>query len=295
MDYIYICNTGSDSISKVCLKDFKEKTIDIYKEHERVGPHGICGWKSYVLVANNYNDTMSVLDIIEDKEMCNYYIGVHCNDLKVFKDHAYIVCGESNTLVIFDLINGKIIREIPCGNMPHSIDICLDTGLAVVANMESDDISIIDCVKNEGLKTIKLCGSYPTKAVFSKDGQRVLICESNIGMDCNGKVNIASVKSGRSIATIETGKSPVDICIESNKNMGFVSNFLDGTVSVLDLDILEEVDRIYLGGMPRGILRHKRCLYVGDNYNNILNRYDIYKGNKNVITIGKEPNGMTLI
>ncbi|MBU3208280.1 YncE family protein [Clostridium algidicarnis] len=295
MDYLYICNTGSDSVSKVCLKDLKEIKINIKRQSELVGPHGICPWKSYVIVANNYNDTISILDITEDKEVANYYIGSHCNDLKVFKEYAYVLCGESNTLVIFDLISRKVIRELPCGNMPHSIDICKNSGVAAVANMEGHEISIIDCNKNEVIKTINLFESYPTKVIFSEDGENIIVCESNMGIDRNGRINILAINQGKSVATVETGRCPVDMSVDFRKNLGFVSNFSEGTISILDLNHMEEIKKVYVGGTPRGILQHKKFLYVGDNYNNVLIKYDIYKGNKNAITIDKEPNGMALV
>lgn len=56
-----------------------------------------------------------------DAKIESYYIGMHCNDVAVLNKEAYIICGECNNVVIFDLLKNRISEEIPCGNLPHSI------------------------------------------------------------------------------------------------------------------------------------------------------------------------------
>jgi len=75
----------------------------------------------------------------------------------------------------------------------------------------------------------------------------------------------------------------------------YVSNFGDGTVSILDINKYKEIKRIEVGGMPRGILEDEKYLYVGDNYNNLLFRIDKITENKKAISIGTEPTGMTIL
>lgn len=294
MDYLYICNAGSDSISKITLKDLCQSNISLNSHEGRVGPHGICAYKSEVIVANNYNNSISRIDILTDNETESFYVGEHCNDIKTYENNAYIVCGESNSLVMFDLNSNKMIREIPCGNSPHSIDINSANELAVVTNMASDSISLIDCKKNDLIKNIST-GYYPTKAVINKNYRSIIICESNMGMDANGTISIVSISSGNKLKSIEVGRAPVDMYCDWESNLCFVSNFVDGTISILDLVEAEEIKKIDIGGMPRGIIKNNRYLYIGDYYENLLIKYDIFTEEKNIIPIGKEPSGMTLI
>ena len=46
--------------------------------------------------------------------------------------------------------------------------------------------------------------------------------------------------------------------------------------------------------MPRGIVKYNDILYVGDYLNGTLNIVDLKRDKKKVITIGKEPNAMTI-
>ena len=282
---------ASDYISKVKLATLVEEKIALCNTSGRVGPHGICCWGSNLIVANGYSHSISKIDIVRGKEIDSSYVGTHCNDIEVFGNEAYVTCGESNYIVVFDLYANKIVEEIPCGNLPHGIAINRN-GLIAVSNMESDSITLLDCKNKEYSKEIKV-GPYPTKVLFSGDGNLLYVCESNLGSDKRGSISVISTDNESVLARVRVGRSPVDMYCDAG--VCYVSNFNEGTVSMVYVDDWEEVKRIEIGGMPRGIVKKGRYIYVGDNYGSVLVRYDIYKENKNVITIGGEPTGMTII
>ena len=292
MDYLFICNMSSDYISKISLGSFKEEKITLCNGAGKVGPHGICSWGSDLIIANSFGNSISKIDIVEGAEVGNYYIGSHCNDVDTFCNEAYVACGESNTITIFDLISNKIVEEIPSGNHPHSIIVNKKNAFVATTNMESDSITLLNCLNKDFIKEIKV-GPYPTKAVFSKDGKYLYVCESNLGSDKRGSIGIVSLSNFSIIDRIYAGKSPVDMFYDCG--VCYVSNFNEGTVSIIYLEDKEEVKKIDIGGMPRGIVKKGRYLYVGDNYGSLLIKYDIYKERKKVITIGVEPTGMTVV
>lgn len=294
MSKLYVCNTFSDNISVVNIGDFKEeKKIYLKSAHiDKIGPHGICNYKDKLLIANNYSNTISIVDKEGEKEVESYFIGMHCNDVVVYEDKAYVICGESNCVVMFNLITHKIEEEIPCGNLPHSIEINKQKGLMLISNFQSDSITLVDLKNSKDIMQIRV-GSYPTKALFTVDGEHIIVCESNIGADIRGNISIISLKALRLINRILVGKYPVDMYV--NASYCFISNFGDGTLSIADINNYKEIKRINIGGMPRGIIKINNNIYVGDNYNNLLIEVDIKKENKKVISIGGEPTGMTYI
>ncbi|MBX4263876.1 YncE family protein [Clostridium estertheticum] len=293
MRNLYVCSTSSDCISKVNLDLFiEEEKIYLDKQNlKRIGPHGIYVYENKILTANSYDNSISIVNTY-NYEIESYFIGMHCNDLSVYDNKAYVICGDSDDVIVFDLEKKNIVEAIPCGNSPHSIYICKKKDLIIVANMNSDSITLIDCAQNGNIKEIRV-GAYPTKAVITPDGNYILVCESNIGMDNKGCINIISLKNCNVLNKIPVGNSPVDMYF--NGEVCYVSNFGDGTVSILDINKYKEIKRIEVGGMPRGILEDEKYLYVGDNYNNLLFRIDKITENKKVISIGTEPTGMTLL
>jgi YVTN family beta-propeller protein len=293
LNNLYVCNTSTDTISKVNLLDFKEeKQISLrHRSLNKIGPHGICLYEDKLLIANSFGNSLSMVSMIEDEEVENYFIGMHCNAVETYEHNAYIICGELNNIIIFNLAIRKIIEEIPCGSYPHSIDINKNNTLAVVANMHSDSITIFDCINREKVEQLAV-SEYPTKAIFSEDGKYIFVCESKLGIKPFGTLRIVEINSLKTIAIIKLGNSPVDIC--SKDEYCYISNFGDGTLSIVNINKLKEVKKIKIGGMPRGIVIHEDYAYIGDNYNNLLVKVDIEKENKKVISIGGEPTGMTL-
>lgn len=294
LNCLYVCNTSSDCISKVDLRVFKEENRIPVSANKliRTGPHGISVYNDELLVANSYGNSLSKINIKTQKETECFYIGSHCNDVAVNQSDAYVICGELNNVIVFNLIKNKIVEEIPCGNLPHSISKNKSNELIVISNMESDSVTVIDTINMDVIKNIKV-GPYPTNAIFTSDSRWILVCESNLGSNNNGSISIIDLKTYEVCGRIRVGNSPVYICSEGNE--GYVSNFGEGTISVIDLNVKKEKGKFYVGGMPRGIIKHENYLYIGDNYNNLLLRIDILKKNKKAISIGGEPTGMTLI
>ncbi len=295
LGHLYVCNTSSDYISKINIINFEEDTrikLKSNNTNDRVGPHGICAYKDKLIVANNYSHSISVINLIKEVEESSHYIGVHCNDVVVFENNAYIICGDLNSLIVFDLIENKILEEIPCGSLPHSICLNKEKKLLVVSNMYDDSITLIDCRNNGSTKNIRV-GAYPTKAVITVDGQHALICESNIGSDFRGSIAILSLKNYKVINRITVGNAPIDMYCDEKSCL--VSNFGDGTVSCIDVNNYKEYKKIIVGGMPRGIIKSSGNIYVGDNYNNRLIVLNIKERDKRYIPIGGEPTGMILV
>ncbi len=294
LDYIYVCSTSSDLVLKINLNYFREEKRIYLKSNDivyNVGPHGIYVNDNKLITANKYNNTISIIDIKKEIQEESYYVGACCNDVVVYGNNAYIICGDLNSLLVFDLKEKQVVEEIPCGSLPCSICLNKERKLLLISNMEDDSITLINCINNECIKNIRV-GSYPTKAVFTLDGQHVLVCESNIGSEFRGSVAILSLKNYKVINRIIVGNSPIDIYCSSGHC--FVSNFGDGTVSILDINNYREEKKIIVGGMPRNIIKYKGNLYIGDNYNNLLIKVNIKNNDKKYIPIGGEPTGMVL-
>ncbi|AJA47727.1 hypothetical protein CPAST_c16520 [Clostridium pasteurianum DSM 525 = ATCC 6013] len=294
MKNLFVCNGYSDNIAIVNTSTFeKVQQISLKQDgNDRIGPHGICAYNDKLLVTNNYSNSLSLVNVKKKKVEKNIFIGMNCNDVKVIENNAFVVCGDINNIVNYSLDRNEIQEEIPCGNMPHSIDVHDSLKNIVISNMNSDSITFLKYGNEDYISNIRV-GEYPTKALFSKDGKLIFVCESNMGSDKCGNISIFSAENLKILSRIPVGNSPVDMFIE--KKMCFVSNFGDGTISVIDLEKFVETGRIEVGGMPRGIIKDKENIYIGDNYNNLLVCVNYYNYKKKSIYIGKEPTGMLIL
>lgn len=291
MSSIILCNTGSDSLSKISLNDYGVKRVTFTLCDKPIGPHGIKVYGEKIITANTYNDSVSFFNsetLIEEK---NFKVGPKPNDVAVINNKLYTVCGESNAVVVHDIIDEKVICEICTGSWPHNIEFFSEEKLIMVSNLEGNSVTVISIENYDVIKTIST-PEYPTKLKVSDDKEMLYVCESYLGNEKDGYLDIFSLKDFSRIKRIRLGSSPIDLC-EDSKNI-YISNFTDGSISIVDKAILKVKNTLYVGGMPKGILTYLDNLYVADYLKGRLIVIENYKMKK-VIAIEAEPNAMTII
>jgi len=142
------------------------------------------------------------------------------------------------------------------------------------------------------IKNIKV-GPAPTKALFTINGDSILVCESSAGSLDKGCVSVISSKTHKVIHRLSVGNCPFDMYCD--EKYCYVSNYGDGTISIIDIINFKNVKSIRTGGMPRGIICDERYVYVGDSYNDLVMRID--KDNnqeKLIIPLKGQPTGMII-
>ena len=290
MNSIIICNTGADSLSRITLDNLALEKITFNLGEKPIGPHGIKTYDDGFITTNSYSDSISFFDKNTFKEKKNAKIGPSPNDLIIYKKKVYTICGESNSVVVYDILEDKTSYEIATGSWPHSIDCDIEKGIAFITNFESNDITVINMENNNELTKIE-ASEYPTKVLLSKNKEFIYVCESYLGHDKSGFLDVISTKTLKSIKRIEVGSSPMEV-IEEEKNI-YVSNFTDGTISVINKSNMMVMESMYVGGMPKGMVVHENKMYVLDYLKGKVYIVEDNKINK-VIAIESEPNAMTL-
>lgn len=293
MRYLYVCNTTQDLVDKVNVDKFEvEETIKLIGVNSsKVGPHGVYLQGDLLFTSNCYDGSVSVVNL-KDNSVKGFYLGRYCRDICAHGNHLYIICGDSNNVVNFDLNREEIVEIIPCGDSPHSIDICTRTNEIVVANQGDDSITIFDALYGNDITEIKV-GPSPTKALFTVDGDYILVCESCMGSMEKGRISVFSSKNRKLVQRISVGNCPFDMYCD--EQYCYVANYGDGSISVIDIRRLKNVDNIRSGGMPRGIICDENYIYVGDSYNDLLIKINKKNNNeKKIIPLGGQPTGMII-
>lgn len=291
MNSLLVCNTGSDSISKINIRDFSVENLLLKIGEKPIGPQGTYLNGGIMYTANNYSNSISIIEKETLTEQGNFYVGPYPNDLVYYDNRLYIACGDANAVNVYDLIEKKIVFKLPTGLWPQNIEVEKDRGLILVSNLQGNSVSIIDANINKEIMSIRTL-EYPTQIRISKEKDKFYVCESYIGDSKRGYVEIFSLENFKSLKRIKVGKSPMDICEDGN--ILYVSNFNDGTISVVDINIGKEVDKIVVGGMPKGILKYENNLYIGDYLRGKIIVLDLESKLTKAIAVGVEPNAMAL-
>lgn len=291
MNSLLVCNTGSDSISKINIKDFSIENLLLKIGEKPTGPQGIYLNNGLIYTANNYNNSISVIEEKTLIEENSFYIGPYPNDLVYYNNRLYIACGEANAVIVYDLIEKKIVFKLPTGLWPHNIEVEKDRGLILVSNLQDNSVSVIDGSINKKIMDIETL-EYPTKIKVSKDRSKFYVCESYIGDSKSGYVEVFSLENFKPLKRIKVGKSPMDMWDDGD--FLYVSNFSDGTISIIDVNIGREIEKIVVGGMPKGILKYNNLLFIGDYLRSKVIVFDLKSRLTKAIAVGVEPNAMAL-
>ncbi|WP_156625969.1 YncE family protein [Clostridium tertium] len=269
----------------------EEKELVLNKGEKPLGPTGLCIKDKRAYIANSYSNSMSIIDIEAMVEEDVIYVGANPNDLVRYEDKIYIVCSESNTVVLYDIEEKRIILDIKVNNWPYNIEISETYKLLFITNFQSHNISIIDINTNKVVGELVTL-EYPTKIKVSKDGKHLYVCESYMGDISNGYIEIFNLITLKSLGKIEVGKVPIDIF--EDRDSLYISNLLDGSIYCLDIETFDLIKEINIGGMPRGVIKVDNLMYVMDYLKGRIICVDLKTNETKVITVGKEPNAMTL-
>lgn len=140
---------------------------------------------------------------------------------------------QTNDTVYVGLNGSYWVRKIPI-NDPFSFeDVNLNGNLPIVGNLK------------------------PHEILFTPDFSKYIVtCE---GTSAN-QVRIFSTSDDQLVAAINVGVNPVEMALSVSKNLLFVTNMADvtfantvGSVSVIDLNTLQEIKKIEVGWNPHGI------------------------------------------
>ena len=291
MTSIIVCNTGTDSLSKIDLATYSVSNIQYNMCDKPIGPYSIKEIGDKIITANSYDNSVSIFKGKEMQEVLNIKNGAAPSDIILLDNILYTVCADSNAVIIHDIVDSKIMYSIKTGSWPHSIDYSKFNKKCYISNMEEDSIDIIDSKEYIAVKKLKT-PQYPTKVKVSLDQRYLYVCESYLGSDNNGFLDIFYLEDDTRIARIEVGSSPMDVYEDISQI--YTVNFTEGSISIIDKKTLKVINNIYVGGMPRSIIVKDSKIYVADYLKGKVIEIE-NNMKKNIITVGTEPNAMILV
>jgi YVTN family beta-propeller protein len=123
-----------------------------------------------------------------------------------------------------------ISGEEPEGDGSRRVAITPDGSKAVVANVLSDNISIIDLLSHSVDTIIPNCGDRVQNVAITSDSRWVVAC----GMNSNS-VKIIDLTTNSLVADVPTGSRPGVVSIGPGDTLAYVGNISSNTVSVVRL------------------------------------------------------------
>ena len=237
-------------------------------------------------VANQFSNTISVIDIDKSKVEKNIDVGNSPYDVDVnpFSNRIYASNRDSDTISVIDGFTNKELTKISVGDSPLGIGINLGRGWVYVANLDSKTITVIDAINNHIIKTLKYA-SLPYDIVINPVTDKVYV--SDLGKD---SVLVLDGSNNTLVSTIPVGLNPSVLAINTQTNTIYVSNFSNDTVSIINGTSNKVETNIKVGNNPVGIAVNPRInkIYVNNLADNTIS---VINGttNKVIENISLEP------
>lgn len=296
---IVVSNTGDSTISVVDPYHFHEiQRIQLPKDS---GPYDIIKYdKSYkVLVSQYYADSITSIDLLKGEILDSATTGRRPWYMVYDKERAlaFVTNSDSDTVSIICVRKMKLIGQMKTGSMPQGIDLNPNLKTLAVANVNSNDVMIIDADNLTIKKLIKL-NKNPMQVKYSAKGDVLFISCSSSNNGDMGSIKVVDAQSYKISAEISLNAIPGQIYSTKDGKYVFVASMGNGGLEIVDIEKEKPINHVPTNGMTHGMAvdQCEKYVYLTNPNDNSISVVDWKIGKKiNTLKVGKEPNGIVFI
>jgi YVTN family beta-propeller protein len=159
---------------------------------------------------------------------------------------------------------------IPTGQIPTGIAFSPDGSTAYVAN-QFGDVSVLDVATQANVASIAI--PNPLAVRVSPDGTQLFVATGGTS------VYIVDIASRQVTKTVQVGFAPNGFAVDPDGRILYVSSFLGGSVTEIDMFTGTALRTFFVGGVPQELATNRRGthLYVA-NEAGYLNDIDLVSG-----------------
>jgi YVTN family beta-propeller protein len=201
-------------------------------------------------------------------------------------NRIYVANEDSNTVSVIDSINNKEVgNPVKVGAAPTAIAINQDTNRIYVANEDSNTVSVIDVGNDTVEKTFHLTFS-PNEIEINPEKNLLYVSTkaTTATREPHGYVLLIDLKEydpsqEPGPTSLQVEDRPVDLAVNTNTDMLYVTNYCSNTVSVIDINnnsTNEVIPTIKVGQNPRSIAVNNvtNKIYVANEWSNTTSVID---------------------
>jgi len=274
---LLVCNKHEDTMSFVDAKTYES----IEKIKTGPNPHEIVISKDRRFAyLSNYRppgNTVSVIDLVNRRHILQIgtgeYVRIHGAAIAPDGKHAYFTAGQSGYIVEIDTATNQLRRGIQThGKISHMVLVSPDGNRLYTANIESENVSVIDR-ESGALITQIPCGKGAEGMALTPDGKRLWV-----GNQTGGSITIIDVKTHQAVKTFPCPGMPVRIRFTPDGKRALVSSWTEhGELIVIDVATLSEIKRLPVGSRAIGleVSPDGKWAYVGCEYKDGVHVVDL--------------------
>ncbi len=131
---------------------------------------------------------------------------------------AYATNSEDNTVLVIDVVQKKVIGEIPTGAFPHGLRLSPTGRELYVANVNDNSVSVIDVAQVKAVARIPV-GNAPVQVAFTPDGGRVYV-----SLRDENRVAVIDTAQRTVLTTVAVGRKPIQDFVTPDGRYVYVAN-----------------------------------------------------------------------
>lgn len=207
----------------------------------------------YAVVANNGDNTVSIIDMSSYKVSETVETGKGPHGLRIASDNtfAFVANMGEDSISIISLVNFSQLNKRTLGKTPVTTAIA-PNGVAVLATLNGEDALAIYDTSSGKIDKISV-GKGPAQVFAQSDGRYAFA--ANEGTEGSPSNTVSKVNLGTKTveATIEVGKGAHGVVVSDDNKYVYVTNIYDATVSVIDNATNKVIATIPVDERPNGI------------------------------------------
>lgn len=207
----------------------------------------------YAVVANNGDNTVSVIDMSSYKVTETIETGKGPHGLRIASDNtfAFVANMGEDSISIISLVNFSQLNKRTLGKNPVTTAIA-PNGVTVLATLKGEDALVLYDTGDGKIDKISI-GKGPAQVFVQSDGMYAFV--ANEGTEESPSNTVSKVNLGTKTveATIEVGKGAHGVVVSDDNKYVYVTNIYDATVSVIDNATNKVIATIPVDEKPNGI------------------------------------------
>lgn len=158
------------------------------------------------------------------------------NPTAVCGNLAYVTNSYSNTLSVIDLGEERLLANLPTGHAPVNPTFNRDWTRLYFSNVLDGTLSIVDTKSAKIVDTIPAGAPHPSGLRFLPDGKHLVISYIGDKVTDAGALGIMDLQTGRLVKTIPVQAQSERFDITPDGKRAYVANLVGQSVSVVDLE-----------------------------------------------------------
>lgn len=207
----------------------------------------------YAVVANNEDNTVSIIDMSSYKVIETVETGEGPHGLRITRDNtlAFVANMGEDSLSIISLVNLSHLNKRTIGKTPVTTAIAPDD-VTVLATLNGEDALAIYDMGSGKIDKINV-GKGPAQVFVQSDGKFAYVANEGTEESPSNTVSKVNLETKTVETTIEVGKGAHGVVISDDNKYVYITNMYDATVSVIDNATNEVVATIPVDKEPNGI------------------------------------------